>query len=163
MEKATTSRAVATFCFMATLGHLAANDHGIQPAGSVPREAGWPATAANIAGIWSGNGWGTVTLKATGDDRYRGTYTYTDTYGGKGKIQLAWSAEQGRFVGRWFEGEKRFGTISVEQLEDGRILGAWTADAKCEIRPGIPALSGLIWEAGGAKKPAPGKRELPDF
>jgi hypothetical protein len=101
------------------------------------------ADAPEIAGEWTGEEWGQVTLKKTERGNYAGTYT--DTYGRQpGKIEMKWSQSEQRFNGTWSEGEVRFGMISVRLIGD-EIRGAHTTDSKSRIRPGIPGLADLAW------------------
>jgi serine/threonine protein kinase/WD40 repeat protein len=101
------------------------------------------AEQSDISGDWSGESWGKVTLQRTSSAHYSGTYT--DTHGKEpGKIELKWSRIEGRYNGRWSEGEDRFGKISVRQVGD-EILGAWTTNRKSEINSGTPSLSDLVW------------------
>lgn len=104
----------------------------------------WQATAApDIAGRWSGDDWGQVTLKRNGDGGYSGTYT--DTYGKQpGVIQLKWSRIERQYRGTWAEGEDRFGDLAV-RLYDHEIRGALTTDAQSKINPGTPRLTDLKW------------------
>src|SRR5271157_1097997 len=78
----------------------------------------------DIAGRWSGEGWGQVVLTPTAAGQYTGTYS--DTVGKEpGKIQLKWSRIERRFNGKWSEGEDRFGELSI-RLADHEIRGALT-------------------------------------
>ena len=58
----------------------------------------------DIAGQWSGEGWGQIVLNQTAPGQYTGTYT--DTVGKEkepGKIELKWSRIERRFNGAWSE------------------------------------------------------------
>lgn len=119
---------------------------------------GWTmlSQAPDIAGQWTGDGWGTVVLKKSSATEYTGTYT--DTLGKKpGEIRLQWSRIEGRFNGTWQEGEDRFGELSV-RLVGSEIRGALTTDAKSKINPATPRLADLTWvRANAAATPVPGK------
>jgi serine/threonine-protein kinase len=96
-----------------------------------------------IAGQWSGEGWGQVVLDATGHGEYTGTYSDTVTKR-PGKIELRWSRIERRFNGKWSEGEDRFGELSV-RLAEHEIRGALTTDPKSKINPATPRLADLSW------------------
>ena len=106
------------------------------------------ATPPDIAGQWSGEEWGQVVLKKTGDTEYTGTYSAT---AGKprGEIQLQWSRVERRFNGTWREGEDRFGELSVRRVGD-EIRGALTTDPKSKINPATPRLADLTWSRAPA-------------
>jgi len=112
----------------------------------------WQATAPpDIAGEWQGEEWGRVTLKATGEDEYVGTYT--DTFGQQpGQIRLKWSRVERRYNGTWKESDARLGEISV-RLVGEEVRGAWTADAKSKINPNTPHLADLLWIRAGSGDP----------
>ena len=97
----------------------------------------------DIAGRWSGEGWGRVALDQTAAGEYAGTYT--DTAGREpGKIQLKWARIERRFNGTWREGEDRFGELSI-RLADHEIRGALTTDPKSKVNPATPRLADLLW------------------
>jgi len=97
----------------------------------------------DIAGQWTGEGWGHVVLKPTAAGQYEGTYS--DTVGKQaGKIQLKWSRIERRFNGTWAEGQDRFGELSV-RLGDHEIRGALTTDLNAKINPATPRLADLLW------------------
>lgn len=104
----------------------------------------WQATEApDIAGTWTGQEWGDVVLKKTGDAEYAGTYS--DTFGKQpGEIQLKWSRIEHRYYGTWREGDDRFGELSVRLVGD-EIRGAHTTDPKSKINPATPRLADLAW------------------
>ena len=92
--------------------------------------------APDIAGKWTGEGWGQVVLEAQEPGQYEGTYT--DTFkGDPGEIQLKWSRIERRFKGTWQEGKDRYGKIAV-RLVDDEIRGAWTTSKKSGINPVRP-------------------------
>jgi WD40 repeat protein/anti-sigma factor RsiW len=96
-----------------------------------------------IAGRWTGAGWGQVELRQREPGNYTGTYT--DTFGkSAGTLELAWSRLERRFKGTWQEGTDRFGTIAV-RLVDGEVRGAWTTSRESRISPGNPELADLAW------------------
>ena len=98
----------------------------------------------DIAGKWSGEGWGQVVLRETAPGEYAGTYS--DTVGKQpGKIELKWSRIECRFNGQWSEGEDRFGELSL-RLVDQEIRGALTTDPKSKINPATPQLADLVWK-----------------
>ncbi len=104
----------------------------------------------DIAGDWTGDEWGRVSLKKTAEGEYQGTYT--DTFGKEpGGIQLKWSRIERRFNGTWREGEDRVGEISI-RLAGDEIRGAYTTDTKSKINPGTPHLVDLAWNRAGAAK-----------
>ncbi|MGD0899700.1 MAG: protein kinase, partial [Thermoguttaceae bacterium] len=124
--------------FVGTLAMLTAL--GFVLAGMLAMQATEP---PDIAGQWSGEGWGQVVLTETAPGQYTGTYT--DTVGkGPGKIELKWSRIERRFNGAWSEGEDRFGDLSI-RLADQEIRGALTTDAKSKINPATPRLADLSW------------------
>lgn len=97
----------------------------------------------DLAGRWSGEGWGHVVLTQSGPGQYSGTYS--DTAGkGPGKIELKWSRIERRFNGTWSEGEDRFGELSI-RLVDHAIRGALTTDPKSKVNPATPRLADLLW------------------
>jgi serine/threonine protein kinase len=97
----------------------------------------------DIAGNWSGEGWGQVVLRQTAAGDYAGTYG--DTAGKQpGKIELKWSRIERRFNGTWREGEDRFGELSI-RLADREIRGGLTTDLKSKINPATPRLADLVW------------------
>ena len=97
----------------------------------------------DIAGEWSGEGWGQVVLTQTAAGQYSGTYS--DTVGkSPGKIELKWSRIERRFNGTWREGEDRLGELSL-RLSGNEIRGALTTDAKSKINPATPRLADLLW------------------
>ena len=98
----------------------------------------------DIAGQWSGEGWGQVVLTQTAAGEYTGTYS--DTVGKEpGKIELKWSRIERRFNGKWSEGEDRFGELSI-RLADQEIRGALTTDPKSKINPATPRLADFVWK-----------------
>jgi uncharacterized protein (TIGR03067 family) len=120
---------------------------------------GWNASEApEIAGKWTGEGWGEVKLDKT-DDGYDGTYT--DTFGKQaGEIKLKWSRVEQRFNGIWKEGKDRFGKVSIRLVGD-EIRGAWTTSKESKIDPGRPRLADLSWVRSTIKSTVdevPGKR-----
>lgn len=99
----------------------------------------------DIAGQWTGEGWGQVTLTQTAPGQYTGTYTDAVAKEKEpGKIDLKWSRIERRFNGTWSEGEDRFGDLSI-RLADQEIRGALTTDAKSKINPATPRLADLTW------------------
>ena len=97
----------------------------------------------DIAGRWTGEGWGNVVLEQKLPGKYDGSYS--DTFGEKdGTIQLKWSRIERRFNGTWGEGEARYGTISV-RLAGSEIRGGWTTSKEAAIQPGTPGLADLLW------------------
>jgi len=97
----------------------------------------------DIAGHWSGEGWGQFVLIQTAAGEYAGTYS--DTEGKEpGKIDLKWSRIERRFNGMWREGQNRFGQLSL-RLADREIRGALTTDPKSMIKPAAPRLADLVW------------------
>ena len=97
----------------------------------------------DIAGRWSGEGWGQVVLAQTAAGEYAGTYSDTVDRG-PGKIELRWSRIERRFNGTWSEGEARFGDLSI-RLADREIRGALTTDPKSKLNPTTPRLADLTW------------------
>lgn len=97
----------------------------------------------DIAGQWSGEGWGQVVLTQTAAGEYAGTYGGA---AGKepGKMELKWSRIQRRFNGTWREGDDCFGELSL-RLAGREIRGARTADPKAKIDPATPRLADLVW------------------
>jgi len=105
-----------------------------------------------IAGEWSGEGWGRVVLNKKSDVEYVGTYSETQ---GKvsGEIRLMWSRLERRFNGTWHEGDDRFGDLSVRLVGD-ELRGARTSDPKSKTDPAVPKLAELSWIRGSAEKAA---------
>jgi hypothetical protein len=97
----------------------------------------------DIAGNWSGEGWGQVALHAAGRSEYAGSYLATESKQ-PGKIDVRWSRIERRFNGTWSEGKDRFGKISI-RLVDHEIRGAWTTDAAAKLNPKTPDLADLAW------------------
>lgn len=124
---------------------------------SVLAIVGWNASEApDIAGKWSGEGWGEVKLDKSDDGSYDGTYT--DTFSKKaGEIRLKWSRIEQRFNGTWKEGKDRFGKVSVRLVGD-EIRGAWTTSKESKIDPGRPRLADLQWVRSTTK---PNAEEVP--
>ena len=97
----------------------------------------------DIAGEWTGEGWGNIVLKMTEAGQYTGKYG--DAAGRHpGEIELKWSRIQRRFNGTWREDEDRFGELSV-RMADQEIRGALTTDPKAKINPATPRLADLLW------------------
>ena len=83
---------------------------------------------AVLGATWIGSGWGTVVLSRTEANSYEGTYT--DTYGGVGRLRLSFTRLTGR--GRWWEerkGDERRRGGNLYEIEvspqDGTITGKW--------------------------------------
>jgi hypothetical protein len=77
---------------------------------------------------FKGSGWGTVVLNKTGPNSYEGTYT--DTFGGLGKLRLTFAGLTG--TGRWWEEREaddrhRGGRLYEFEIspQDGTIMGKW--------------------------------------
>lgn len=82
---------------------------------------------ADVAGAWSGPAWGRVVLNRDGTGRYADTY-------GTGPGRIAFHATGDGYEGRWWESERRFGTLRFALAPDGRtIRGAWAPDPACTI------------------------------
>jgi len=105
----------------------------------------------DIAGRWSGEGWGQVVLTETAAGEYAGTYGGS---AGKepGKIELKWSRIQRRFNGAWRQRDDCFGEISL-RLAANEIRGARTADPKAKIDPATPRLVDLVWTRVESTRP----------
>jgi len=104
----------------------------------------WQSTdPPDIAGRWTGEGWGNVALERTQPGKYDGTYTDTSDEQ-DGTIELKWSRIERRFNGSWREGRDRYGKISVRLVGD-EIRGAWTTNKKSKIVSGTPRLADLLW------------------
>ena len=97
----------------------------------------------DIAGQWTGEGWGNVVLKMSEAGQYTGSY---DDPANKqsGDLNLSWSRLQQRFNGTWRESGDRFGELSI-RLVGREIRGARTIDAKSKIDPATPRLADLVW------------------
>ena len=107
----------------------------------------------DIAGVWSGEDWGTIVLNRTGPGEYLGSYSHT--VGTRpGEIQLKWSQTEGRFNGTWREGEDRFGELSLRHADD-EIRGALTTDPKSKVKGARPQLADLAWVRGSMKPVMP--------
>jgi serine/threonine protein kinase len=104
----------------------------------------------DIAGQWTGEGWGQVVLTQTAPGEYTGTYT--DTVGKEqepGRIDLKWSRIERRFNGTWRESDDdRFGDLSIH-LVGNEIRGGLTTDGKSKINPATPRLAELTWTRAG--------------
>jgi hypothetical protein len=95
----------------------------------------------DLGGQWQDEtDWGKVTLRPTADGRgFEGTYS--GTYGKDvGRLCLSFRRRSGDFEGTWSEGTYRFGRMSVRLARSRTLLkGSYSADAKCEHQPGLPA------------------------
>ncbi|MHC4406283.1 MAG: WD40 domain-containing protein, partial [Planctomycetota bacterium] len=111
----------------------------------------WQATAPpDIAGKWTGEGWGAVVLEAKQPGQYEGSYT--DSGNAKsGTVHLKWSRLERRFNGTWQEGNDRDGKISV-RLVDDEIRGAWTTGEDSQKESGTPRLADLLWTRSSDNK-----------
>ncbi len=107
------------------------------------------AQSLGLAGRWTGGGgWGVVVLERRPSGGFEGTYS--STYGRDvGRITLQWIPERGHYEGEWSEGTYRFGKVIVEPPGDGTARGEYSADAGCELNPGIPASEEFRWERQG--------------
>jgi serine/threonine-protein kinase len=115
----------------------------------------------DIAGQWTGEGWGQVVLTETAPGQYTGTYTDTVVKEkGPGKIDLKWSRIEGRFNGTWREGEDRFGDLSI-RLADKEIRGVLTIDVKSKINPATPRLADVTWTRNKTTSAAGQERRVP--
>ncbi|WP_425617748.1 protein kinase [Anatilimnocola sp. NA78] len=99
--------------------------------------------APDIAGPWSGEDWGQITITQRDSGAYSGTYTETVAQD-RGQFEVKWSRIERRFNGTWHEGTNRFGELSL-RLVDQEIRGAITTDAKSTINPATPKLADLTW------------------
>jgi hypothetical protein len=99
------------------------------------------AFSPDLAGQWRDEtDWGTVTLRPTADGLgFEGTYS--GTYGKDvGRLSLSFSQRSGAFEGTWSEGTYRFGRLSVRLARSRTLVqGSYSADARCEHQPGVPA------------------------
>lgn len=103
----------------------------------------------DIAGVWSGEDWGTVVLNLTMPGEYMGSYSQS---AGKtpGEFQLKWSPTERRFTGTWREGEEQFGEISLRLVRD-EIRGALSTDPKSKTGHARPKLGDVVWSRGAAR------------
>ncbi|MEQ8787753.1 MAG: protein kinase [Pirellulaceae bacterium] len=120
----------------------------------------WQSTEApDIAGRWTGEGWGRVVLEEKRPGEFEGTYS--DTFGEeRGVLHVVWSRIDRRFNGTWREGDDRFGEVSL-RLSDNVVRGAWTTDAKSRIQPGTPRLADLTWIRASSRPVSPTGDKLP--
>ena len=109
----------------------------------------------DIAGRWSGEGWGQVVLRQTAAGEYAGTYAKTV---GKesGKIELKWSRIERRFNGAWHEDGDCFGELSLRSA-DNQLRGARSTDSKSKIDPATPRLADFLWTRAKPATPAGGE------
>lgn len=97
----------------------------------------------DITGDWTGEEWGQVRLKKSGDAEYVGTYT--DTVGKTpGTLEVRWSRIERQFKGKWREGDDRFGKISL-RLKGVELRGSYTTAAESKVNPATPEQSDLTW------------------
>jgi hypothetical protein len=97
----------------------------------------------DIAGVWTGEQWGAVSLTSVRPGRYGGTYDNSDS-ARSGKIQLKWSRIERRFNGTWKEGDDQGGRLSL-RLVDEELRGAWTTAKRDGIDLDIPRVADLLW------------------
>jgi hypothetical protein len=108
----------------------------------------------DIAGVWSGDDWGTVVLNLINPGEYTGSYS--ESVGTKaGEIQLKWSPSEQRFSGTWREGEDQFGELSL-RLSGDEIRGAFSTDPKSKTNHARPKLGDLTWARGALRRVAVG-------
>lgn len=107
----------------------------------------WQSTMApDVSGEWHDDEWGQVVLTEVEPQKYSGTYT--DPFGGDlGTIDVAWSRIERRYNGKWKEGDRRFGDISL-RLVDGKVQGAFQTSKSSMVNPGTPALAEFVWQRG---------------
>ena len=136
MRLSTASLAVVMLASAAT---TSARDHQPLPSDMV--------FLPDLGGRWEEPDWGVVTLRLSDDGRgYEGTYTAT--FGmDVGRLSLSFSQRSGAFEGTWSEGKFRFGRLTV-RVAGSRLLakGSYSADAKCEYAPGVPAAHAFEWK-----------------
>ena len=106
-----------------------------------------------IAGVWSGEDWGTVVLNRENPGEYTGSYS--ESVAAKpGEIQLKWSQTETRYNGSWREGEDQFGEVSLRLVGD-EIRGALSTDPKSKANHARPKLGDVTWtREGGGKRVA---------
>lgn len=97
----------------------------------------------DIAGVWTGEGWGDVSLNQAENGKYSGNYVGSDQHG-PGTIEVKWSRRETRFNGKWQAdlGEPS-GNLSI-RLVDNEIRGAWNT-RRDENDGTLPRLSDLAW------------------
>jgi hypothetical protein len=111
----------------------------------------------DIAGWWSGYGWGRVDLRRVESGAYVGTYS--STYGQDiGRITVAWSPGTRQYQGTWGEGTYRFGHVAFWVERDGSVRGIYSADPDCTHQPGDPVRQEFQWSKGQASGPIAGGR-----
>jgi hypothetical protein len=108
-----------------------------------------PNAPPDIAGVWSGEDWGTVVLNATTAGQYMGTYSESAN-ARPGEIELKWSEAERRYNGTWREGEDQFGGISI-RLAGDEIRGAFSTDPRSKANHARPKLGDVAWVRGAAK------------
>jgi WD40 repeat protein len=105
----------------------------------------WQETAPpDIAGVWTGEGWGAVVLEAKQPGKYEGSYKDAD-HAKSGAMQLKWSRAERRFNGTWEDADKRSGKMSL-RLVDDEIRGAWTTGKSFPKESGTARLADLLWK-----------------
>jgi len=110
------------------------------------------ADSPEIAGVWSGEDWGTVVLNRANPGEYTGSYS--ESVAAKpGEIQLKWSQTEMRYNGSWREGEDQFGEVSLRLVGD-EIRGALSTDPKSKANHARPKLGDVTWTRGAAKRVA---------
>jgi hypothetical protein len=102
-----------------------------------------------IAGVWSGEDWGTVVLNRANPGEYTGSYSVSVATK-PGEIQLKWSQTEKRYNGSWREGEVQFGEVSLRLVGD-EIRGALSTDPKSKADHARPKLGDVTWTRGAAK------------
>ena len=107
----------------------------------------WPKSRQpDLSGKWYGSACGTVDLQPSSDGDFHGTYT--DTYGGTGRVHVSWIARSQRYEGKGGEGNYRHGYLSFAAPGmDRTIRGVYGANADCEFRPGIPSAEHFEWSS----------------
>lgn len=105
----------------------------------------------DLAGDWSGNEWGDITLVQQEKGLYNGTFA-DKLHSRAGDLSFEWSRIERRFNGSWRDVlNSSAGRISL-RLVDQEIRGAWTASPSATSDAPVPALSDLVWRKAGVSR-----------
>ncbi len=97
----------------------------------------------DIAGVWTGEDWGDISLIQAESGEYVGDYSGADQHG-PGEIEVTWSRRERRFIGHWqAESGEPSGSLSI-RLVDKEIRGAW--NTRHQDKNGtLLRLADLVW------------------
>lgn len=96
-----------------------------------------------IAGVWTGEDWGDISLIKSENGVYVGDYSGSDEHE-PGEIEVKWSRREGRYVGHWnAESGEPGGSLSI-RLVDKEIRGAWNTQRR-DRKGTLLRLADLAW------------------